>query len=92
MASSCSSRRVGIATPKVLLEDPTEWDQNTAKYYGDYLSEFISARDPPFVIFWNLQDRWQSGKRMQGLRENSFAPRLNYRAAINALQQPVPCS
>jgi endo-1,4-beta-xylanase len=69
-----------------------QWDENTAKYYGDYLTEFLSAGDPPFVIFWSLQDRWQNGKRVQGLLQSNLTPRLNYHAAISALQQPAPCS
>jgi endo-1,4-beta-xylanase len=69
-----------------------DWDQNTAKYYGDYLTDFISAVNPPFIIFWSLQDRWQGGKRVQGLLQDNLTPRLNYHASIDALQRPAACS
>jgi endo-1,4-beta-xylanase len=66
-----------------------EWDQTTAKYYGDYLTDFISVCNPPFVIFWSLKDRWENGKRVQGLMQNNLSPRLNYYAALKVLEQPI---
>jgi endo-1,4-beta-xylanase len=61
-------------------------DQNVAKYYGDYLTEVLSVADPRFVIFWSIQDRWYSGKRIQGLTWDHLRPRPAYQAALDALR------
>ena len=68
-----------------------EWDLTAAKYYGDYLAEFLSTANPPFIIFWSIQDCWQNGQRVQGLLENNMVPRQTFHAALRSLQQPVPC-
>lgn len=70
---------------------PKNWYETAAKCYGDYLSEFISTADPPFVIFWSLLDRWQGGKRVQGLLQSNLSPSSNYPAAMNALKQAPSC-
>jgi endo-1,4-beta-xylanase len=63
----------------------SDWDQTVAKYYGDYLTEILPAVNPSFVIFWSLADRWEAGKRVQGLTLNQLTPRLGYQAALTAL-------
>ena len=64
-----------------------DWDQTVAKYYGDYIAETQSAANPRFIIFWSLQDGWNSGKRIQGLTWDHVKPRLSYQAALKALTQ-----
>jgi endo-1,4-beta-xylanase len=64
-----------------------DWDRAVAKYYGDYISEVLSAANPRFLIFWSLADRWENGKRIQGLTWNQVSPRPSYQAAAMALQQ-----
>jgi endo-1,4-beta-xylanase len=61
-------------------------DQDVAKYYGDYLTEVMSAADPRFVIIWSVQDRWYDGKRIQGLTWDHLKLRPSYQAALMALQ------
>jgi endo-1,4-beta-xylanase len=68
-----------------------DWDKTAAKYYGDYLSEVFSTANPPFVIFWSLKDRWESGRRIQGLMQENLSPRLTYQAALQALQRRSSC-
>lgn len=62
-----------------------DWDETAARYYGDYLTEVISTADPKFVIFWSLQDRWQQGRRIQGLLQSNLTPRLTYKASARVL-------
>jgi endo-1,4-beta-xylanase len=64
-----------------------DWDQAVAKYYGDYITEVTSAANPRFVIFWCIEDRWYSGKRIQGLAQQNLSPRLSYQAALTALRK-----
>jgi hypothetical protein len=64
-----------------------DWDQAVAKYYGDYITEVTSAANPRFVIFWCIEDRWYSGKRIQGLAQQNLSPRLSYQAALAALRK-----
>jgi endo-1,4-beta-xylanase len=70
--------------------DSLSWDRTAAQYYKDYLTEVIQAADPEFVIFWTVNDRWENGKRIQGLMQNSMSPRLTYSAAAQALRGS-PC-
>lgn len=62
------------------------WDKGTADYYGKYLGEVLPAANPRFVIFWTVNDRWEQGKRIQGLLQKDMTPRLNFSAALKALQ------
>jgi endo-1,4-beta-xylanase len=68
-----------------------QWDQTAAQYYGDYLNEVLTAANPKFVIFWSLKDRWENGKRIQGLMQDNLSPRLNYASALKALQKGGSC-
>jgi endo-1,4-beta-xylanase len=63
----------------------TTVDQTVAKYYGDYIAEIQSAVNPRFIIFWSVQDRWQDGKRVQGLTWGAVKPRPSYQASLAAL-------
>ncbi len=71
--------------------DSRNWDDMVAKYYGDYLAEVVPAANPAFVIFWSLKDRWESGRRIQGLMQDNLSPRLSYPAVLNALQKNGSC-
>jgi endo-1,4-beta-xylanase len=71
--------------------DSRNWDDTVAKYYGDYLAEVVAAANPPCVIFWSLKDRWESGRRIQGLMQDNLSPRLSYPAALKALQKNGSC-
>jgi endo-1,4-beta-xylanase len=62
-----------------------DWDKKVAQYYGDYLTEVLSAVTPRAVIFWSLKDRWERGKKIQGLFQDSLSPRMSYSAATKAL-------
>jgi endo-1,4-beta-xylanase len=64
-----------------------DWDRKVAEYYGDYIAEVSSAADPKFVIFWSLTDRWEEGRRIQGLTWDHLSLRPSYRASVTALQQ-----
>jgi endo-1,4-beta-xylanase len=68
-----------------------DWDKTAAKYYEDYLAEVISTVNPLFIIFWSLKDRWESGRRVQGLMQENLSPRLTYQAAIQALARRGSC-
>jgi endo-1,4-beta-xylanase len=65
--------------------DSMAWDRGVAQYYGDYLSDVLYAAHPQCVIFWSLKDRWENGKRVQGLMQNNLSPRMSYAAAVQAL-------
>ena len=65
-------------------------DQTVAKYYGDYIAETLAAVNPPFIIFWSVQDSWFNGKRVQGLTWGPLNPRLSYQASLLALEQGSP--
>lgn len=67
------------------------WDETAAKYYADYLAQAISMAHPSLVIFWSLKDRWENGRRVQGLMQNNLSPRLTYQAAVKALEQRTSC-
>jgi endo-1,4-beta-xylanase len=62
-----------------------DWDKTAAQYYGEYLRDVTSTVNPPFLIFWSAKDRWENGKRIQGLMQNNLSPRLTYQAAIDVL-------
>jgi len=64
-----------------------DWDRVVAKYYGDYIAQVLSAANPRFLIFWSLVDRWEGGRRIQGLTWNHLSPRPGYQSAVAALQQ-----
>jgi endo-1,4-beta-xylanase len=64
-----------------------DWDQTVAKYYGDYITQIMSAAHPRFVIFWSIEDGWLGGRRIQGLTWDHLKPRPSYQAAQIALQQ-----
>ena len=68
-----------------------QWDQAAAQYYGNYLREVLTAANPKAVIFWSLKDRWENGKRIQGLMQDNLSPRLNYSSALKALQRGSSC-
>lgn len=70
---------------------PQSWDAAAAKYYGDYLDEVIPSANPQTIIFWSLRDRWENGRRIQGLMQNTFSPRLTYPAALKALRKDPSC-
>jgi endo-1,4-beta-xylanase len=67
--------------------DSRNWDETVAKYYGDYVTQMLTVAEPRFVIFWSVDDRWAIGRRVQGLTYDHGKPRLNYNAALRALQQ-----
>ena len=64
-----------------------DWDVAAAQYYLDYLSEVLSTVNPHSVTFWSLKDRWEEGRKIQGLFQNDFDPRLTFPAAVQALQK-----
>jgi|HubBroStandDraft_2_1064218.scaffolds.fasta_scaffold00027_11 endo-1,4-beta-xylanase len=68
-----------------------DWDESAAKYYAEYLTEFIPAVNPPSVIFFSIKDRWENGKRIQGLLQNSLTPRLTFKSSVEALAQHGAC-
>lgn len=62
-----------------------DWDREVADYYAAYLDltlPFVSARR---VIFWSLTDRWSRQRRIQGLFESDFLPRMSFEAARSSL-------
>lgn len=67
------------------------WDESAAEYYENYLAEIISAANPRCVIFWSFKDRWENGRRIQGLLENNLHPRLTYSSALKGLQEERSC-
>jgi endo-1,4-beta-xylanase len=68
------------------------WDENVAKYYGSYLEQVIPEAAPRSVTFWSVKDRWENGRRIQGLMQSNMTPRLSYPAAAKALAMaPTPC-
>ena len=71
--------------------DSRVWDETAAQYYEKYLTEVRAAAKPNFVIFWSLEDRWEGGKRIQGLTQNGAGPRLTFSAAIRGLEQNTSC-
>lgn len=64
-----------------------DWDTKVANYYHDYLMEVFSVAEPRAVIFWSLTDRWQQGKRVQGLLQSNLSPRLTLTSATQAIEQ-----
>jgi endo-1,4-beta-xylanase len=71
--------------------DSAAWGQKTAQYYGEYLNEVIPIANPLFIIFWSLKDRWESGKRIQGLMQDNLSPRLTYKGASKVLGGRATC-
>jgi endo-1,4-beta-xylanase len=71
--------------------DSPTWDETAARYYGDYLTEVLSTANPAVVIFWSLKDRWESGRRIQGLMQENLSPRVTYRASVKALEKGTSC-
>jgi endo-1,4-beta-xylanase len=71
--------------------DSHAWDETAAQYYGNYIEQVRAAASPRFIIFWSLKDRWWNGKRIQGLRQSDFSPRLTYSTATKALQKGTSC-
>jgi endo-1,4-beta-xylanase len=63
-----------------------DWDVTAARYYGDYLAEVLSCTTPRSVIFWSPKDRWENGRKIQGLLQNDASPRLTLSSAFQALQ------
>jgi endo-1,4-beta-xylanase len=69
------------------------WDQGVAQYYGNYLDQVVPWANPRCVIFWSIKDRWENGRKIQGLMQNNLSPRLSYPAAQKALSaRAKPCS
>jgi endo-1,4-beta-xylanase len=64
-----------------------DWDRSVARCYGDYLRAVLGAVRPEAVIFWSMTDRWENGKKIQGLLQTSYTPRLTLPAALNAFEQ-----
>jgi endo-1,4-beta-xylanase len=71
--------------------DSRVWDATAAQYYEQYITEVRAAANPRFVIFWSLEDRWENGRRIQGLTHNGAGPRLTYSAAIRGLEKDSSC-
>ncbi len=64
-----------------------DWDTAVARYYHDYLMDVLSVIQPQAVIFWSLTDRWDRGRRVQGLLQENLSPRLALSSATQALSQ-----
>ena len=64
-----------------------DWDVDVADYYREYLRSVLSAVEPHAVIFWSLTDRWESSRKVQGLFEENFSPRLSFAASGAALEE-----
>lgn len=64
-----------------------DWDRRVANYYHDYLMEVFSVVQPRAVIFWSLTDRWEGGRRVQGLLQSNLSPRLTLTSAAEAIEQ-----
>ncbi len=65
----------------------SDWDHGVARVYGEYISDVLAATTPHSFIFWSLLDRWENGKKIQGLLQANLSPRLGFGAADRALQQ-----
>jgi endo-1,4-beta-xylanase len=68
-----------------------DWDRKVAQYYGDYLDSVLPYCNARRAIFWALQDRWESNRRVQGLLQANFSTRLNFGVAATALEQKTAC-
>lgn len=68
-----------------------DWDRQVAKCYRDYLDDLLPYCNAHRTIFWSLQDRWDGNRRVQGLLQSDFSPRLNFGAAATALEQRTSC-
>jgi endo-1,4-beta-xylanase len=64
-----------------------DWDRGVARYYGDYVSDVLATTTPHSLILWSLVDRWENGKKVQGLLQSNLSPRLSFGAVDEALQQ-----
>lgn len=64
-----------------------DWDRQVAQYYADYLNLVLPLVNAHRVIFWTLKDRWESGRRIQGLLLDSLSPRLSLSAVEGAINK-----
>lgn len=64
-----------------------DWDRQVADLYGEYLESVLPYTGTKRVIFWSLQDRWVGQRRVQGLLQSSFTPRLSWETAHAALKR-----
>ena len=62
----------------------SDWDVAVARQYHDYLVEVLSSIKPEAIIFWSLKDRWENGKKIQGLLEDNLSSRRSFYAAEQA--------
>ena len=62
----------------------TDWDVAVATQYHDYLVDTLSSVKPEAIIFWSLKDRWENGKKIQGLLEDDLSPRRSFYAVEQA--------
>jgi endo-1,4-beta-xylanase len=64
-----------------------DWDRAVAKYYADYLDLVLPMLSANQLIFWSLQDRWENGRRIQGLLESDLSPRSSFGSVESALRK-----
>ena len=69
-----------------LSGNPRDWDVHVADYYREYLGNVLSAVVPHAVIFWSLTDRWERGRKVQGLLQENLSPRLSIKSAKEVLE------
>jgi endo-1,4-beta-xylanase len=69
-----------------LSGNPRDWDVHVADYYREYLGNVLSAVAPHAVIFWSLTDRWERGRKVQGLLQENLSPRLSLKSAEEVLE------
>jgi endo-1,4-beta-xylanase len=64
-----------------------DWDRAVAACYGNYLDLVLPFIDAHRLVFWSLQDRWEGGRRIQGLLQANLSPRLSLDAVELSLQR-----
>jgi endo-1,4-beta-xylanase len=62
-----------------------DWDRQVSENYRKYLDDVLPHVTSHRVIFWSAMDRWEAGRRVQGLLEADYSPRLNFNVAESSL-------